>query len=67
MINLKLLNKSIINSGKTITHLSKTLKISREALYKKLNGETEFKISEANILVNELNLSTEDRTRIFFG
>lgn len=67
MTNLKLLNEEIKKSGKTITHLSKIMGISREGLYKKLNGETEFKVSEASLIVNELNLDNELKTKIFFA
>ena len=64
-MNLKLLDKKIKSSGITIVHLAKSMDISREALYNKLNGNTEFKVSEANLLFDILKLSKAEKEEIF--
>lgn len=64
-MNLKLLDKKIKSSGITIVHLAKSMDISREALYNKLNGTTEFKVSEANLLFDILKLSKAEKEKIF--
>lgn len=62
-----LLKEKIDESGKTMTHLANILGITREALYNKLAGESEFKISEMNALIRDLRLTKEERDQIFFG
>ena len=62
-----LLKSKIEKSGKTMIHLANTLGITREALYNKLSGESEFKISEMNALIKDLRLTKEERDQIFFG
>ena len=64
-MNLDLLNERIKASGITITHLAKRLDISRDALYNKLNGVTDFKVSEANVLFHELKLEKKEKEEIF--
>ena len=64
-MNLDLLNERIKASGITITHLAKRLDISRDALYNKLNGVTDFKVSEANVLFDELKLEKKEKEEIF--
>lgn len=46
LINYDLLHELIRNSNKTFKELAKECGISREALYKKVNGEREFKLLE---------------------
>lgn len=64
-MNLKLLDKKIKSSGITIVHLAKSMDISRGALYNKLNGTTEFKVSEANLIFDILKLSKAEKEEIF--
>lgn len=67
MTNVEELSKEIESSGLKITHIASVLKLSREGLYKKLNGETEFKASEIMQMKNILRLSNERRDEIFFA
>lgn len=67
MLNKELLKSTIKDTGLSVTFIAKKLNISREGLYKKLNGDTEFKGSEIYELQNLLHLSRLDRDRIFFA
>lgn len=66
MTDTKLLIDTIRNAGCSITFLAKKIGISREALHKKINNETEFKASEICCLKSLLHMSNTDRDRIFF-
>ena len=66
MINTKLLEKKISDSGMTMVSLAKKTGILRESLYNKLKGNTEFKASEISSLSKVLRLSTRERDAIFF-
>lgn len=66
-MNIDKLRDTIDKSGKTITHIANVLGITREGLYNKLNGEVEFKLSEVQLLTEDLRLTTEERDNIFFN
>lgn len=66
MINTKLLEKKISDSGMTMVSLAEKTGILRESLYNKLKGSTEFKASEISSLSKVLRLSTRERDAIFF-
>ena len=62
-----MLYKVIENSGLKLTFIARALKLSREGFYKKLNNQTEFKASEIVKMQEILNLSNEQRDKIFFA
>lgn len=66
MTDSEALNKVIENSGLKLTFIARALKLSREGFYKKLNNQTEFKASEIVKMQEILNLSNEQRDKIFF-
>ena len=66
MINTKLLEKKISDSGMTMVSLAEKTGILRESLYNKLKGNTEFKAYEISSLSKLLRLSTRERDAIFF-
>lgn len=66
MINTKLLERKISDSGMTMVSLAEKTGILRESLYNKLKGNTEFKASEISSLSKVLRLSTRERDAIFF-
>ncbi|WP_455258109.1 toxin-antitoxin system, antitoxin component, Xre family protein [Peptoniphilus asaccharolyticus] len=66
-MNLDLLNKKINDSGLTITFIANTLGISRQQLYKKLSGESEFKVSELNEVFDILKLNRNEKEEIFLS
>lgn len=67
MPNLTLLRSKIDNSGLTVTAVAKKSGLKRETLYKKLQGNSEFKASEISALTVILQMSREERDRIFFA
>lgn len=65
MINTKLLNAIIDESGKKRYWIANKLGLSSYGLQKKINGETEFKASEIKGLSEILGLSLESTAKIF--
>lgn len=61
------LKERIAGDGISVTALAKRLNISREALYNKLNAETEFRASEIAKLISILNLTSEEQREYFFA
>lgn len=62
-----LLSDIIDNSNFTKTEIAEQLGITRQGLYDKLNEKTEFKSSEIKTLSRLLNLSNDQRDKIFFS
>lgn len=60
------LQEKIANSGYKLKAIANYLGISREGLYKKLNGESEFKASEIAKLIELLNLTVKEQKEYFF-
>ncbi|MBQ2662721.1 MAG: toxin-antitoxin system, antitoxin component, Xre family protein [Clostridia bacterium] len=67
MTDTKLLELAIVRAGVTKREIAKALNISETALYAKIKGVREFKASEIIIIQRLLNLSNEERDRIFFA
>lgn len=67
MTDVKLLKEKIADTGMTITAISRKTGILRETLYKKINGESEFKASEIAAISDVLKLSRNERDNIFFA
>ncbi len=67
MTNTILLKTEIDDSGISVTLIARKLGISREGLYLKINGETEFKASEIAKITRVLHLSPKKRDSIFFA
>ncbi len=65
MPNINLLKTKISESGIKMTILSEKTGISRETLYNRLNENGEFKASEIVALTSALNLTKEERDKIF--
>lgn len=66
MLNTKLLEKKIDDSGMTMVAIAEKTGILRETLYNKLKGSSEFKASEISSISRVLGLSSSDRDAIFF-
>jgi transcriptional regulator with XRE-family HTH domain len=60
------LKSELARKGITIEQLAKMTKISRTALFNKIYGKTEFKVSEILAIKRVLDLSTERCNAIFF-
>ena len=67
MGNPEMLKGKIRESGMTVTAIAFKCGVTRESLYKKLNGETEFKASEIVKLTNILRLTQKERNEIFLS
>ena len=65
MPDINLLKTKISESGIKMTILSEKTGISRETLYNRLNENGEFKASEIVALTSALNLTKEERDKIF--
>ncbi len=59
MINYSVLHDEIKQSGMTIKSIADCIGVSREGLYKKLNGESDFRLSEFLKLCSTLNIKKE--------
>ena len=58
------LHETLRNIDTPISDLAKMCGLSRSGLYKKLNGEREFRISECFILCKILKISVHDLVKI---
>lgn len=67
MTNTTLLREKIENSGYKLRYIAKQLGITYAGFQKKLNNETEFKVSEVAILKELLKLTADEVQRIFFA
>lgn len=67
MTNTALLQDAISKAGVTVTGLARELGITREGLYNKINGKTEFKASEVVAMARLLHLNQSEREQIFFA
>lgn len=66
MANTRLIEEYIHDSGYKLQHVARALNISSNALYSKLQGQTQFKLSEAEALSAMLGLSMSERDACFF-
>lgn len=66
MTDTDMLSTVIAQSGLKLGYIAERLGLTREGLYKKLRGQTEFKVSELAILQRVLRLSDADVKEIFF-
>lgn len=67
MVNTRLLEETIRDSGMTMVAVAEKSGILRETLYNKLRGTSEFKASEITNLSKVLRLSAKERDDIFFN
>ena len=61
------LDSAIYESGLKLEAIANKMGINRVSLWNKIQGRTEFKVSEITSLAKILNLSAEQRDDIFFG
>lgn len=67
MTDCILLRQRIEESGISISFIADKMKISRETLYNKLCGKSEFKVSEVSALAKLLHLTPGEVDQIFFA
>lgn len=66
-MNEKVLREKILNKGMSLVFVSGKLDITREGLYNKLSGNSEFKASEIKTLADLLSLTPKEIETIFFA
>lgn len=66
-MNNSLLYSKIDSSKLSKSYIAESLGLTRQGLYNKLNGESEFKGSEIKKLSDLLNLSDQEKEDIFFA
>lgn len=68
MVNSELLEKKIIESGKTKSFLSQKLGVTIQTFKRKCTNNADFFLSEVDILCTELNVKNlTEKERIFFN
>jgi len=67
MGDMNMLREKIKESGITVTAIADKLNVSRETLYNRMNGESEFRASEIAILTDTLRLKKSEQDTIFFN
>jgi predicted transcriptional regulator len=67
MINLKLLASTIEERGIKLSKLAEKIGLTYQGLKYKLDGRSEFKVSEVNRMTEVLRLSDAERDAIFFS
>ena len=60
------LRQAIDDNGIKLKFICEKLGLSRQGLYKKMNGRSEFTVSETKEIQEILGLSNEERDAIFF-
>lgn len=67
MMNVNLLKAQIALKGKKVSDITKLLKISKSAIYRKLSGKSDFTRKEILLLINFLDINTDKAMEIFFS
>lgn len=67
MVNAQLLDDKINESGLRSEYIYKNLGLSRASFSKRKKGNTPFKVAEIYVLSDILNLSEEEKKKIFFA
>ena len=67
MTNAKEFKVALMRNGITMTQLSEMVHITLATLSRKVNNLSEFTVSEVKTISDILNLSVDDRERIFFA
>ena len=65
--NINKLKGKITENGYSIETLAPIMKMCVTSLRRKINGKSEFSISESLVVKDKLNLSNKDYIDIFFG
>ena len=67
MFDGSLLKEKIENEGLSIKNLSSLMGISCASFYRKVNGQSEFTVSEAGDIISCLSLGDKEIRQIFFS
>lgn len=66
-MNITELKVAMVRRGIKTHELAKALNLCDSTMYQKLRGKRDFTISEIRSISNYLDLSVDDRERIFFS
>jgi len=66
-LNKELLRETIEGSGYKLIFIASKLDVTYQGLLNKLNGITEFKLSEVRTLCDLLNIDNQTKEDIFFN
>lgn len=67
MTNTERLKEKIEKSGYKLTFIASRLGLTYQGFLNKMNGETEFKVSEIKNLCELLNIGISEKEAIFFN
>jgi transcriptional regulator with XRE-family HTH domain len=67
MANLDKLNQAIKERGLSQRFIANKIGLSEVVLSRKLHGQSEFTVSEANAIASVIQMSTKERNDIFFA
>lgn len=67
MVNTTRLQDAINASGIPVSFLAKSLSISRRTFYSRMEGKTDFRLTEIQQLANALRLNPAEKELIFFN
>lgn len=67
MADLNRLNQAIKERGISQRYIANQIGLSEVVLSRKLHGQTEFTVSEANAISSAIKLTTKERNDIFFA
>lgn len=65
-MNCKLLRERIGESGYKLTHVAKITGLTYQGFLNKLNGDSDFRLTEIHAISELLGLDMQDREDIFF-
>lgn len=65
-VDSELLQKKIEESGLKTGYICEKLAISRQGFYKKLKGNTPFKIPEVFVICTLLSIDDDEKVKIFY-
>lgn len=65
-MNVNLLKSQIALRGKKILDIANILSISKTAIYRKLNGDSDFTRQEISKIIEYLGIDTDIAMKIFF-
>lgn len=65
-MDINMLKAQMALKGKRVTDVAKVLNISKSAMYRKLNGKSDFTRKEICDLIDYLQINTEKAMEIFF-
>lgn len=67
MTDVALLRETMRQKGASVAYIARLIGKSEQAIHNKLNGKSEFLISEVKVIREVLQLTDEERDKIFYA